>query len=238
MKSMPPNAKLFIGALAVAGLAALAGGLMQWECKDAVRFLSLLLVATIASRLKIKLPGVNGNMSVNLPFILIAMMELSLSETLMIALASTLAQCFPQDRGRPKALQTLFNLSTMAVAVGLAGLIFRGRVPLPTVGHGPLLLCLAAASFLLAQTIPVATIISLTEGGSVPRIWSSLFQLSFPYYVLSAGVASLVTTASHRMGWQIPLLVLPAMYGVYRSYRLYFGRQDTAALPIAVVKAA
>jgi hypothetical protein len=73
---------------------------------------------------------------------------------------------------------------------------------------------------------------------SPDRVWSSIFHLSFPYYVLSAGVTSLVTSASHRIGWQIPLLVLPTMYGVNKSYRLYFGRAEALARPIASAKAA
>jgi hypothetical protein len=56
--------------------------------------------------------------------------------------------------------------------------------------------------------------------------------------VLSAGVTSLVTTASHRIGWQIPLFVLPTMYGVYNSYRLYFDRAQVPARPIALAKRA
>jgi hypothetical protein len=239
MTSQPKVEKFFIGLMALAGLVSLSWGLLQMHLPHLAEFGSLLAIALLASRLKVKLPGLNGNMSMNLPFILIAVVQLSLFEALVIASASTLAQCFPKDGGRLKALQTLFNVSTAAAAVGLAGLIFQGTVPLPTAWvPGPLLLSLAAASFFLAQTIPVATIISLTEGGSLLRIWSNICHLSFPYYVLSAGVTSLVTTASHRIGWQIPLLVLPLMYGIYRSYGLYFGRAETPARPIVLAKAA
>ena len=198
-----------------------------------------LVIALVASRLKLKLPGLNGNMSVNLPFILIAVVELSLFEALLIALASTGAQCFPKGGGWPQAVKMLFNVSTMAVAVGLAGLIFQGRMPLPPAWvPGSLLLVLAGATFFLVQTLPVATIIALTEGGTMPRIWSSIVHLSFPYYVLSAGVASIVTTASQHWGWQVPVLVLAVMYGVYRSYRVYFGRPETSARPSILAKAA
>jgi len=68
MKNITISAKLFIGAIAAVGVTALAGGLLRWECKDPVRFLSFLIIAMVASRLKIKLPGTIGNMSVNLPF--------------------------------------------------------------------------------------------------------------------------------------------------------------------------
>jgi hypothetical protein len=97
---------------------------------------------------------------------------------------------------------------------------------------------MAAAMVFLAQTIPVAAIISLTEDGKLLRIWSSIFQLSFPYYLLSAGIASIVTTVGQHVGWQIPLLVLPAMYGVFRSYKLYFGGALPLPHPIAMAKSA
>jgi hypothetical protein len=225
--------------MGLGGLLALSYGLLQIHPLHHFRFLTLLAIALVASRLKLKLPGLTGNMSVNLPFILIAVVELSLFEALLIALASTVAQCFRKEGGWPQVVKTVFNVSTMAVAVGLAGLIFQGRMPLPTAWvSGSLLLALAAVTFFLFQTLPVATVIALTEGGTMLRIWSSIVHLSFPYYVLSAGVASLVTTASQHWGWQIPLLVLAVMYGVYRSYQVYFGRPETSACPSALAKAA
>ena len=56
------------------------------------------------------------------------------------------------------------------------------------------------------------------------NIWWSLVQLSFPYYVLSAGVSSMVQTASSHVGWELALAVFPLMYGVHKSYTLYFVR--------------
>ena len=239
MTSQPKVAKFFIGLMALGGLVSLTRGLLQMHPFHHAQFGTLLVLAMLAARLKLKLPGLHGNMSVYVPFILIAIVDLSLFEALTIAMASTVAQCFPKDDGKPKAIQTLFNVSAVAVAVGLAELTLQGRIPLPTAWiSDPLLLSLAAASFFLAQTIPVAIIISLTEGGNAPRIWSSICNLSFPYYVLSAGVTSLVTTASHRIGWQIPLLVLPVMFGVYRSYRLYFGQAVGASQSMALAKRA
>lgn len=239
MLSTSRAARVFIGFIILCGLSALSYGALQIHPLHQFWFPTLLAIALVASRLKLKLPGLNGTMSVNLPFILIAVLELGLFEALMIALASTVAQCFPKDRGRPKAVQTLFNVSTMAVAVCLAGRIFQSRMQVSAGWLSePLFLVLAGTTFFLVQTIPVATIISLTEGGSALRIWSSIFHLSFPYYVLSAGVTSLATAASNLIGWQIPLLVLPVMFGVYQSYGLYFSRGETPALSIAKAKAA
>jgi hypothetical protein len=87
----------------------------------------------------------------------------------------------------------------------------------------PLMLASATAAFFLGQTEPVAGIIKVAEGAAMRRIWLGIVQLSFPYYVLSAGLTSMVNLVSHHFGWQAALVVFPVMYGIHRSYRLYFG---------------
>jgi hypothetical protein len=239
MTNVSRSAWIFISFVIVCGLSALSYGLLHMHTQHRLPFLMLLVIALVTSRFKLKLPGLNGNMSVNLPFILIAVAELSLFQALIIALASTLAQCFSKDSGRLKMVQMLFNGSCMAVAAGLAGLVFQGRIALPAAWiSGSMFLALSAATFFLVQTVPVATVIALTEGRTMLAVWSGIVHLSFPYYVLSAGVASVATAASHFLGWQIPLLMLPVMYGVYRSYRLYFGQAEAAVRPSTFARAA
>ena len=116
--------RIFIGFSGLCGLTALTWGLLKVRSPHYPQFLTLLVMAVAASRLKVKLPGITGSMSVNLPFILIAVAQLSLPEAQLIALASTAAQCFPKG-GKPKAMQMLFNLSAMAVAVGIGNCILH-----------------------------------------------------------------------------------------------------------------
>ncbi len=80
----------------------------------------------------------------------------------------------------------------------------------------------ACAAFLLINTLPVATIISVTEGSRVLNIWSNILHLSFPYYLACTGVSFMVTFASQHVGWQGPLLVLPLMLLIYRSHQRLF----------------
>src|SRR5205807_3884740 len=185
MKSASHSASVFVGFVAMCAAVMLGHSLLRMKPLHGFEFLSVLFLAVLTSRMKVKLPGVTGDMSMNLPFLLIAVVQLSLVEALLIALASTVAQCFPKAGGKPKAVQMLFNVSVVAVAVGLGGLIFHHKLPLRIAWSSDSLLVMAAATVFLVQTMPVATIISLTEGGRILRIWSSIFQLSFPYYVLS-----------------------------------------------------
>jgi hypothetical protein len=238
MEGIPRSGQIFIGLIALSGLSMVTCAALERHPWQASQFLLLLVIAILASRLKLKLPGLNGNMSVNLPFILIAQAQLSSAEALIIACASTLVQCLPKAGAKLKPAQILFNISTMAIAVELGCLVLQHGEHLKMTSSGAVLLVLSAGAFFLANTLPVAGIISLSEGPKMFSVWTSIFHLSFPYYVLSAGVTSLVITASHRIGWQIPLLVLPVMCGVYSSYRLYFGRGETPARRIALAKAA
>ena len=222
MKDMTITAKLFIGAMVAAGVAALAGGLVRWECKNPVRFLSFLIIAAVASRLKVKLPGTNGNLSVNLPFILIALAVLSLSETVLIAAASAFVQGLPAKGRSFKPVQALFNVSTLVVAAAAANLVYTHAALIPSLAAKSMLIALAGAAFLVTDTLPVATVISLTENLSVMKVWRDMLELTFSYFTLSTGVAAIAVTASHYVGWLTPLVVLPVMIASWVSYKRYF----------------
>jgi hypothetical protein len=186
--------------------------------------LAVLALAAATSRMKIKLPGIDGNMSVNLPFLLMAVVNLSALEAVLIACVSTVVQCWPKSSGKFKPEQMLFNVSMMAFAASMANLIWNaGWLGKAAWASEPLMLASATAAFFLGQTAPVAGIIKLAEGAAMRRVWLSIVQLSFPYYVVSAGLTSMANLVSHHLGWQAALVVFPVMYGIHRSYRVYFG---------------
>jgi hypothetical protein len=99
-------------------------------------------------------------------------------------------------------------------------------------------LAMAAATLFLGQTVPVAAIISLGESKSVGPTWWNIAQLSFPYFVVSAGVSSMVQTVGVHMGWELALGVFPVMYGIHRSYSLYFSKMVETAPVRVMVRAA
>lgn len=187
--------------------------------------LALLALAAVTSRMKVKLPGIDGNMSVNLPFLLAAVVTLSAVEAVVIASISTIVQCWPSFGKKFKAQQMLFNVSMMTFAASLANLtwnaVWWSRL---SWASEPLMLALTSAAFFFGQTAPVATIIHLAEGSPFRRTWLSIAQMSFPYFVLSAGVTSMMSMVSNRFGWQAAVVVFPIMYGVHHSYRMYFSK--------------
>ena len=201
--------------------------------------LGVLALAAVASRMKVKLPGVNGNMSVNLPFLLTAVASLSTVEAVVVACVSTAVQCWPRKGTKVNSQQMTFNISMMAFATCLASLVYHAQSLQAMSWYSTTVsLIVATATLFLGQTAPVACIVAVSESKSAGQIWWNVAQLSFPYYVVSVGVTSMVQAVSSHLGWELALAVFPVMYGIHRSYSLYFGKMAEAARSEVLVRAA
>ena len=220
--ALPWRARLFIGWIALGGFLLLSYGFLGWHSHDPAQFISYLGIAVVASRLKVKLPGIPGTMSVNFLFILLGLVALGFGETLAIACAATLAQCLFSDR--PRSFQILFNVCSVAIATAIAYGAYHWTLNGMPQGGIAVPLLAAASVFFFANTLPVAVVISLTEQKKIQGIWSDFYFWTFPYYLVDAGIATLVGWLNHRVPWETSLLVLPAVYVVYRSYRLYLSK--------------
>jgi hypothetical protein len=67
VQSISQPARLFIGLTVLGGAVVIGWGALEVRAWPHLPFLAMLTIALSASRLKLKLPGLNGNMSVNLP---------------------------------------------------------------------------------------------------------------------------------------------------------------------------
>src|ERR1700758_4926383 len=228
--------KAFVGITAAIGVVVLAYALFHWQSQDPMRFGCYLLVALLASGLKVQLPGIDGTMSVNFLFILLGVLELSLPETLVIGCAASLTQSVWQLRGRLDPVKVLFNVcGMMANASSLTYLTYHSLVG-RFGSNKPILLMVSALVFFFANTMPISLVIALTEGKSSRRVWSECYFWSFPYYLVGAAAVGLVGIINRSAGWQTSLLVLPLIYWVYRSYRLYLGRLEAEKDRVEVEK--
>jgi len=232
--------KIFIGAMVLAALSVAGYASFASHVTHAYLALAVLALAAVSSRMKVKLPGINGNMSVNLPFLLTAVMNLSAAEAVLITGVSTAVQCWPRKNVKFNPEQMTFNLSLMVFATSLASLMSHANwlpgsaTPLNTT----LGLVLATVSLFLGQTMPVAGIVAVSESKQVSNLWWDLAHLSFPYYVLSAGLTSMVQAVGGHLGWGLALGVFPVMFAIHRSYRVYFSRMVQSMRTEVLVRAA
>src|SRR3984957_11432677 len=228
--------KAFVGVASFCGLVTLGYALGHWQSHDPARFLCYLAVAILASGLKVQLPGIDGTMSVNFLFILLGVMELSLPETLLIGCLATLVQSVWQTRKRLDPIKVLFNVAGMMANASAFTYFTFHWLSTRFGSNKPILLMLAALVFFFANTLPISIVIALTEGKSSRKVWSECYFWSFPYYLVGAAAVGLVGIVNRAAGWETSLLVLPLIYWVYRSYRLYLGRLEAEKERVEVEK--
>ena len=219
------GAQVFIAAMALAALGCFCIAVVHWQSTDPLKFLCYLGVTVLASSLKIKLPGINGTMSVNFLFILLGVLELSFAETLVIGFAAVLVQSYWRSSNL-KPIHVVFNMSQLPVGTAASYVAYQFITTHGLHRSDPLALLLVAITYFAVNTFAMAIIIRLTEGKPILKIWSECYFWSFPYYLVGAAIAGLVSFLNRHIGWQSSLLVLPPVYLMYRSYRLYLSKLE------------
>ena len=219
------GAQVFIAAMALAALGCFCVALTHWQSTDPLKFLCYLAVALLASSLKIKLPGINGTMSVNFLFILLGVLEMSFAETLVMGFGAVLVQSYWKSSNL-KPIHVIFNFSQLPVGTAASYVAYQFVTTHGLHRNDPLALVLVAITYFAFNTFAMATIIRLTEGKPVLKVWSECYFWSFPYYLVGAAIAGLVSFLNRHIGWQSSLLVLPPVYLMYRSYRLYLSKLE------------
>jgi len=221
------GARALIAGLALAGFIVFAFAFAHWQTNDPVRFVAYLIAALLASSLKVGLPGIEGTLSVNFIFTQLGILELSLPETLLIGLAGTLGQFYWRPARQLKPVQLIFNVSQVTVSGAAAYGAYQLVVTRVLHAPGPLALVVAAITHFVCNTTALSTIIGLTEDKSIRKVWGESHLWLLPYYMVGAAASGLVHFLNGHIGWQSSLLVLPPIYLMYRSYRLYLGKLET-----------
>ena len=225
--SLPGAARLYVGAVMIAGVGCGSAALVQIRLDQPLLFAMLIGLATLTSAAKIELPlgRSQSNLSLSHAVNFWALFALGPAAAACIAAVSALAQCTLRAGGHNPLHRTIFSIASLTVTVTLAGL------PLPLVmGDSAGLASLARAAAVVAplyffvNSALVAAAIALSTRQPLVSVWQRNFLWSAPSYLAGAAVAAMATAASARgwFGW-LALLALP-LYLVFRSYHTVVGR--------------
>ena len=217
----------FLAIQILLGMSAVSYAFRYWRSDDPLRFTCYLFVALCASLFKVRLPGIEATMSANFLFILVGIMDLSPAETIFMGSLGGLIQSLWQSRPRPKPIQLIFNFSNIAISIVAAEFVYHNRYAQAIGLKWPLLLAAASTTYFAVNTMSVSGVIALSERRNPVRVWKECYLWSFPYYLLGALIAGVVSTINHSLGWQVAVLILPVVYWIYRSYRIYLNRLET-----------
>jgi diguanylate cyclase (GGDEF)-like protein/putative nucleotidyltransferase with HDIG domain len=220
------KATLYVTAISLAGSGLIATTLYRWHSEDLLRFCFYLILSALAAGLKVNLPGIRGSMPVCFLFVFVGIADLNASETLMFGCVGTAVQCLWKAEQRPKLSQAIFNIANTGIAVRAAYSLYHWPV-LQRFDHiGPLLPIATGLAYYLLNTVPIAGAISLADGKRFGETWHHCYFWSFPFYMVGASVAWIISLCTRQMHWQGSIVLLPVIYLIYRSYQLHLARLE------------
>jgi diguanylate cyclase (GGDEF)-like protein/putative nucleotidyltransferase with HDIG domain len=147
-------------------------------------------------------------------------------ETLIVGCAGTVVQCLWRSKQRPKLFQVVFSIANTGIAVTLAYAFYHWRFLQRLDPVGPMLLIATGLVYYILNTVPIAEAISLSDGKRFGETWHNCYFWSFPFYLVGASVAWIISLFTTQMPWQGSIVLLPVIYLIYRSYQLYLARLD------------
>jgi len=219
---MTIGARTYLGSVIALGTVILFGcTALDPHLPNTALFLQLAALAILASTFKIRLPGMEGTISLNFVVYLIAISTLTLTESVLIASVATLVQAVWRAKKRPQVLQVLFNVATLAITV--AGARFAAQQIRQDETQVPALVVAAIVMFVLNSWL-VSLVVALTSGESALRIWRNCNHWTFLYYLMGAGVSALVIAYGRVVGWEQALAMLPATYLMYSYSNAYIAK--------------
>jgi hypothetical protein len=181
-------------------------------------YFGTLTCALAASTVKVRLPGLTSNISLNFLFVLVSIAKFGFGETVLLAAGAATVQSL-WGKKRVQVVQVAFNLAVLAAASGVAYRLSHFAALSPVV-HGTIFMILVAGLYFVTNTLLVSGVLSLVQGKSLYGIWRQCYLWSFPYYVAGAVVAGLMLETARSAGWLPALVVLTPMAFSYAFYRL------------------
>ncbi len=192
-------------------------------------------------------------MSVSYAVDFLSLIVLGPSQTMIVGAISAWSQCTFRMTTKNTLYRTLFSMASLVISVQAAGYVFAelgGSPGVAALGIAKLAKPLVGAAFgyFVANTLLVASAIALSTHQSVLKVWNENFLWSAPSYFVGAlaagGVAIAISHPASNYNW-IAILVAPALYLTYRSYKIYLGRiedeqrhvQEVSDLHLATIEA-
>jgi putative nucleotidyltransferase with HDIG domain len=202
--------------LAVAGAIASLGSILGHPAQHWLHFFVYLAAILLSSGMKVGLPKSEGTMSLNFPFILLGILQLSPLQAACLAVCSVVAQSRIRVLRPFTLIQILFNVANVTTATALAWHGFSALLRL----HWQVApaLAVAATIYFFSNTIPLALVLAWDQEMDAVALWRRDFLWFLPFYIVGAILAVTAYLIGANVGWMTSLLLVPMVYTIYRTY--------------------
>jgi hypothetical protein len=232
---MPTKAKIYISCVLIAGFGVLASSLPQLLAISP-EFATFLTLTAVAAALKVRLPQMQGTISVSFVFLLFAVTEFALAQVAVMAACAAVVQSYWRPRRRPTAVQVAFNAAALVISAAAAQIISRYVVQAGGIRSEVILMAAGAFLFYCIDTMLVSSVLALVENRGLSAIWNNCHLWAFPYYLTGALMLDVMVALDAQSRLRAPMLVLPLMmllHIFYRNLVTRFGDSSRAAVTSA-----
>ena len=210
------KSRLFVLIAFSLGITQLVSLGFHWHSADPRRFFIYLVVTGIASFFHLNRADSSGGFSLNLPFVLLSIVDLSRPEAVIIGCAAAIIQNLRSPEGH-SFRQLALSLGVQATVISTASFMLQSLLPI-WLGEAPFRLFIAAVALFIANTFPAAILRRLTEEQRLGTLWRSSYFWALPYYLVGAALAQVLHLGKSAFSSGTSLLVLVALYLAYRHY--------------------
>jgi hypothetical protein len=224
---MPSRAKAYIALVIASGALLLLLAAESWYSTYPAQFFIYLGLAAFASALKVRIPGLESNISPNFVFLLLGIVALPFSQVLAMSLVAALVQSLWAAK-RPRLVQVAFNAAALVLTSGLAYKVCHITASVSGTASPVVCLILAGSLYFPLNSLLVSTAIGLVEGQPVKDVCTRCYEWVFPYFMLGIAFAGLMSGVyTPPAVWKGALVLLPTMVLTY----VFFQNRSSRALP-------
>jgi len=221
--------ELFSGAIVALAISVVLSGFVGLKSADSLRASNWVLLALVTTGLRIRTK--NGNpygVSLNFIFVLLAIVQMSFEETVLLAGATAAIQiAIHMHRGsygeRPASVVLQIASPVIAAAIGY-DVYYSPQIVALNLNLFPRLM-IAATMLFAGNTFPLAVMQAINCKTPLARAWRDFSLWSFPLYLTGAAVAGLVHMGIGWLGGANSVaLMLPVAFTFYFASHFYIGR--------------
>ena len=242
--SSPATAR-FRSLIILTGIAALAGSLYIWNSPDFLKYLAFLAVSLVITSARASSPSGAMRLSMTLVLLLYGFAQFTFSETVFLAGAATFLPGLWRQWRSEHQPYLAFESALTVTGAACGAWVFGAWNP----GEGPLwvVLRLGAATLTLfaVETTSRIALYAADHDQRFWRLWLSEVGWALPYYLGGGLLGFGMATITAVLGWPTVVASTPAVYLIFRTYRIYLNRledqklhaEEMAALHLRTIEA-
>jgi len=217
------NAKTFIFTVIALGGIFMIHAAVTWRGQPLL-LAAFLVVAALASMLKVRLPGIPGTFSANCLVTVLAIAQMTVADVVFVSVVCAIVQSRWHAKRRPLAAQVAFNAGVFALSGTAAGWTDSAlQLFVPSIA-GVVSLAIAAVVFFVVNTGSISLVITLAEGGSPLQAWRAWQIWSLPYYLINIAVAEIIMSLPPSSVMTVTAMVVPLILVPFAAYHWFMRR--------------